>query len=196
MRLALSAAAFVLALPVFAHADPASDLVKIFGRDPGAGAAHACFIRRYTKPHLASHPQQNVTDMLLYVSKQEGPDPYYGLTLQVHFRQMKKPFEVAGSCSQGTDGKHALGCGIDCDGGHLDVRVKSETSVLIDIPDSVRIYDPSAEENASDDDLPKGARFGGDDRLFRLDRTALRDCTVVISDDDLKVKITKGDVTQ
>jgi hypothetical protein len=72
MRLALSAAAFVLALPAFSYADPVSDLVKIFGRDPGAGAAHACFIRRYTKAHLASHPKQNVVDMLLCVGKQEG----------------------------------------------------------------------------------------------------------------------------
>lgn len=195
MRLVL-ASAIIAAVPMLAHADPAGDIVKIFGRDPGAKAANACFARHYTKAHLASHPKQNVTDMLLYVSKQEGTDPYYGLQMQVNFRQLKKPFQVAGGCSQGTDGKHVLGCGIDCDGGHLDVRLKNETSLLIEIPESVRIYDPSADESASDDDLPKGARFGEDDKLFRLDRTALKDCAALIYDEDIKAKVLHGTITQ
>src|SRR5262249_28510428 len=75
MRATLLTILLAGSLPAFAHAG-ATDVVKIFGRDPGAGAAHACFIRHYTKAHLASHPQQNVTDMLLYVNKQEGGDPY------------------------------------------------------------------------------------------------------------------------
>jgi hypothetical protein len=195
MRATLLSILLLGGLPVFAHADAATDVVKIFGRDPGTGAANACFIRHYTKAHLASHPQQNVTDMLLYVNKQEGTDPYYSLNMQVNFRQLNKPFQVGGNCSQGSDGKHALGCGIDCDGGHLDVRVKNETSVLIDIPESVRIYDPSASEDAPDD-LPKGARFGADDKVFRLDRTALKDCAPVIFDEDVKAKVLQGVTTQ
>ena len=74
-----------------------SDVVKIFGRDPGTSDAHACFTRHYTKAHMKSHPEQNVTDMIAYVSKQEGPDPYYSIQLQVNFRQMNNPFQVSGS---------------------------------------------------------------------------------------------------
>jgi hypothetical protein len=196
MRSVLLSALLIVGLPAFAHADATSDVVKIFGRDPGTGAAHACFIRRYTKAHLASHPKQNVTDMLLYVNKQEGTDLYYSLNMQVNFRQLKKPFQVAGSCSQGSDGRHALSCGIDCDGGSLAVRVKNETSVLVDIPDSVRVYDPSSSDDAPDADLPKGARFGEDDKLFRLDRTALKDCAPVIFDEDVKTKVLQGVTTQ
>ncbi len=196
MRSVLLSALFIAGLPAFAHAGATSDVVKIFGRDPGTEAAHACFIRRYTKAHLASHPKQNVTDMLLYVNKQEGTDPYYSLNMQVNFRQLKKPFQVAGSCSQGSDGKHALSCGIDCDGGALAVRVKNETSVLVDIPDSVRVYDPSSSDDASDADLPKGARFGEDDKLFRLDRTALKDCVPAIFDEDVKARVLQGVTTQ
>jgi hypothetical protein len=195
MRLALLSIVLAAGLPAWVHADAAADVVKIFGRDPGAGPAHACFVRRYAKAHLASHPRQNVSDMLLYVNKQDGEEPYYSLDMQVNFRQLSKPFQVAGSCSQGSDGRHALSCGIDCDGGALAVRVKNETSLLVDIPDSVRIYDPSAADDAPDD-LPRGARFGEDDKLFRLDRAALRDCAPVIFDEDVKARILKGVITQ
>ena len=82
-----------------------SDVVKIFGRDPGTGGAHACFVRHYAKAHMKSHPDQNVTDMLAYVSRQDGPDGYYSINLQVNFRQLNKPFQVSGSCSESTDGR-------------------------------------------------------------------------------------------
>jgi hypothetical protein len=188
--------AALVAAPSAAFADAASDIVRIFGRDPGTESAHACFVRHYTKEHLASHPKQNVTDMLLLVTKQEGSDPHYELSMQVNFRQLKKPFEVFGGCSKGEDGKQVLSCGIDCDGGSLAVRVKNETSMLVDIPYNVRIFDPSASEDASEDDLPKGARFGEDDKLFRLDRASLKDCAPVISDEDFKAKVLQGVTTQ
>ena len=175
------------------HAGGSSDLVKLFGRDPGTGAAHACFVRRYTKAHLASHPDQNVTTMHAYVSKQEGADPYYSINLQVNFRQIKKPFQVSGSCSENAE-TGALGCGVECDGGSLSVRVKNEQSILVDIPDSVRLFDPSAGDEFAD--LPQGARFGSDDKLFRLDRTELSDCLPVIYDEEIKAKVISGAITQ
>lgn len=188
--------AVFLTLPALALADAASDVVKIFGRDPGTGAAHACFVRHYTKAHLKTHPDQNVTDMLLFVSKQEGPDPYYSLAMQVNFRQLNKPFQVSGSCGVSTEGKSALGCGVECDGGHLSVRVKNDMSLLVEIPDSVRLFDPAESEAEPGEELPKGARFGIDDKLFRLDRTALKDCVAVIYDEDLKAKVLQGATTQ
>lgn len=196
VHLRLSLSALLCALPMFAHADAASDVVKIFGRDPGTGAANACFVRHYTKAHLKTHPDQNVSDMLVYVNKQEGPDQYYSVNMQVNFRQLIKPFQVAGSCGISTEGKTALGCGIDCDGGHLGVRVKNETSLLVEIPESVRLFDPSSSDDAPDAELPKGARFGSDDKLFRLDRTALKDCAPVIYDDEVKAKVLKGVISQ
>lgn len=193
MRILLASIVLLAAsLPVTVHAGGKADIVKIFGRDPGTQAAHACFIRKYTKAHLASHPDQNVTTMLAYVSKQEGPDAYYGVNLQVNFRQMNKPFQVAGSCSENAD-TGALGCGIDCDGGSLSVRVKNEQSILVDIPESVRLFDPSASDEFAD--LPKGARFGSDDKLFRLDRTDLGDCAPVIFDEETKAKVISGAIT-
>lgn len=171
------------------------DVIRIFGRDPGAGAAHACFVRHYTKAHLESHLDQNVTDMLLYVGKQEEPAPYYSLVMQVNFRQLKKPFQVSGGCETNSEGKGALDCGVECDGGYLGVRVKSDTSLLVDIPESVRLFDPETTDDDPDAELPKGARFGADDKLFRLDRTDLKDCIAVIYDDELKAKVVQGAVT-
>jgi hypothetical protein len=192
MRILLASIALLAAaIPVSSHAGGPSDVVKIFGRDPGADGAHACFVRRYTKAHLASHPDQNVTTMLAYVGKQEGPDPYYSVSLQVNFRQLNKPFQVSGSCSQNDKG--ALACGVECDGGSLSVRVKNEQSILVDIPESVRLFDPSAGDESAD--LPKGARFGSDDKLFRLDRTELSDCAPVIYDEEIKAKVVSGAIT-
>jgi len=195
MRRALVACISLLAIQAGAGVAAAqSDVVKIFGRDPGDGAAHACFVRRYTKAHLGSHPDQNVTAMTAFVSRQDGPDGYYAVSMQVKFRQLDKPFQVSGSCSESSDGKQALGCGVECDGGSLSVRVKNEQSVLVEIPNSVRLFDPLA--TSEFDDLPKGARFGSDDKLFRLDRADLRDCLPVIYDEEVKAKVISGAITQ
>lgn len=184
--------ATLFAAPVAASADSTSDIVKIFGRDPGMSAAHACFIRHYTKAHLASHPKQNVTDMLVYVGKTDGTDQYYSVNMQVNFRQIEKPFQVSGNCGVDAQGKKTLSCGIDCDGGHIDVRVKNETSLLVEIPEYARIFDPSDLQTDERADVPDKARFGEDDKIFRVDRTALKDCAPVIYDEDVKAKVLQG----
>lgn len=192
----LAIASVVAGISFPASAGAPEDVVRIFGRDPGEGQAHACFVRHYSSAHLASHPDQNVTDMLLYVSKQEGADPYYGLSMQVNFRHLQKPFQVSGSCGESADGKSTLGCGVECDGGSLSVRVKDDMSLLVEIPESVRLYDPSDAEAEPGADLPAGARFGADDKLFRLDRTDLKNCAPVIYDEEVKSKVMQGVTTQ
>jgi hypothetical protein len=171
------------------------DVAKIFGRDPGPAAANACFVRHYSGQHLKAHPKQNVTDMALYVNKQEGPDAIYNLNLEVEFRHLKKPFNVSGSCSKSSDGKSTLGCGADCDGGFLDIRVKDQNAMLLDIPESVRIYDATQTNDDNEDVLPKNARFGSDDKLFRLDRAPLKDCISLIYDEETKKKVAAGEIS-
>jgi hypothetical protein len=73
------------------------------------------------------------------------------------------------------------------------VRVKNAQSILVDIPESVRMFDPAASDETAD--LPQGARFGADDKLFRLDRTALTDCLPVIFDDEIRAKVSSGAIT-
>jgi hypothetical protein len=196
MRILLLPAFLLLGLPSLAQAGAAADIVRIFGRDPGMQAAHACFRRHYDKPHLASHPKQNVTDMIVYVGKDDGTDQYYSVNMQVNFRQLAKPFQVSGSCSAGDDGKKTLSCGIDCDGGHIDVRVKNDMSLLVEIPEYARIFDPADLQSDDRADVPDKARFGTDDKIFRVDRTDLRDCAPVIYDEAVKAKVIAGTITR
>jgi hypothetical protein len=43
---------------------------------------------------------------------------------------------------------------------------------------------------------PRQHAFGSDDKLFRLDRTDLKNCAAVIYDDEVKAKVMKGVTTQ
>lgn len=172
-----------LAAPGIAQA-AGDDITRIFSGKSGLEAASACFSRHYTREHLASHPDQNVVSMTGFVSRQGDEEDYYSVSLRIRFRGVDKDFDVSGGCSQSDDGKKALGCGVECDGGHLDVRVKSKDAILIDIPDQVRLYDPDESESR-----PEGARFGTDDKVFRLDRAALKDCLDLVYDDEKKAAI-------
>jgi len=197
MRLSIAAkicAAAVLAFPALAHADTASDIVKIFGRDPGKAEAHACFVRRYAKENLVSHPKRNVTDMLVYMQKSEGDDPNYGLNFQVHFKRLNKPFQAYGSCLPDEKGKKTFSCGIDCDGGGVEISVKDTQSFVLAIPNYARVMD--LENPDPTVDLPAGTEFLDEDKLFQMQRTALKDCLPLIYDEAIKAKINQGVLTQ
>lgn len=167
-----------------ALAGPADD--ALFGPGSGTDRALACFVRHYDAAHLASHPQQNVTDMLVLVDRPapvEG-DVWYTLALGVNFRNVADQMQVSGGCGAMDDGTKLLGCGVDCDGGQIDVRPRDANSILVDIPFGARTYNPS-----SDAEDPPEAAFGEDDKLFRLDRADLNQCLSLVYDDDLKAKI-------
>jgi hypothetical protein len=170
------------ALPVHAASD--GDLA-LFGRDPGKDKVYACFTRQYDAAHLAGHPKQNVTGMALLVdSYEDDSGRQYQLEVGVRFRKQPTLFQLSGACERTVDGKTALSCGFDCDGGHIDVRVKDAQSILVSIPDGARAWDPSSSEEP-----PAGAKFGTDDKLFRLDRANLHDCLPEALDDDTKAAI-------
>lgn len=179
--LALAGAALSVS-PVLAG--PADD--ALFGKQSGTERAVACFVRHYDAAHLASHPAQNVTDMLVLVDRpaaSEG-DVWYTLSIGVNFRKVKDQMQVSGGCSAMDDGSKLLGCGVDCDGGQIDVRPRDANSILVDIPFGARTWNPG-----SDVEDPPEAAFGEDDKLFRLDRTDLSQCTTLVYDDELKAQI-------
>src|SRR5260370_35430793 len=93
----------------------------------------------------------------------------YLLEIGVHFRKRQTLFQLSGACDSTVDGKTALSCGFDCDGGHVDVRVKDTQSILVSIPAGAQTWDPG------DPEPPADARFGKDDNLFRRDRANLQD---------------------
>jgi hypothetical protein len=177
------AAAMLAASGSAALAASAGD-ATVFGKVPANGKLYACYTRAYDKAHLASHPKQNARDMALFVNAVGEDALQYGLAIGVHFRKSPKLFQVSGGCSRSDDGKGTLHCGVECDGGQIDVSVKDENSVLVAIPDGARTWDPE-----SDDDPPANARFGADDKLFRLDRADLKDCLPIIFDETIKGEI-------
>jgi hypothetical protein len=181
----------IAALAVFpvagsAMAAEASSGAMLFGKEPGPGHAFACFNRHYDAPHLTGHPRQNVRDMTMFVDSWSDADSgrQYSLGIGVKFRAVKSEFQLSGGCSSTVDGKNALSCGIDCDGGHIDVRVRDANSVLVGIPDGARTWDPESENEP-----PKQAHFGADDKLFRLDRTDLKQCLPLVADEDIRAEI-------
>jgi hypothetical protein len=160
--------------------------ITFFGKDPGKGKAFACYTRHYEAKHLAAHRKQNVVDMTLFVNSFVDGDlgRQYTLAIGVHFRKSPTLFQLAGGCSPAADGEGVLNCGIDCDGGRIDVSVKDPASILVSIPDGARTWNPD-----SDAEPPKDANFGYDDKVFRLDKTELPTCLPLVFDDDVKAAI-------
>jgi ribosomal protein L12E/L44/L45/RPP1/RPP2 len=169
---------------------------RLFGRTASGTEIHACFSRVYDTAHLAQHPRQNVRTMLLLVKASSDSDqPTYALRLGVTFRKSGAHFESAGSCGSIHDAGEAGGsaaavhCGVDCDGGSIDVAIKDAKSVLVSIPTGARIW-RAGSDNDSDSD--KAKRFGSDDKVFRLDKAALTECLRLADDSKEKAAMRRG----
>lgn len=167
---------------------------RLFGRVPDKQAIHACFSRIYDTGHLAQHPRQNVRTMLLLVRANVDADqPRYSVRLGLTFRRSNTHFESAGNCGSIHDDSETGGssgvahCGVECDGGSLDVAVKDDKSVLVSIPLGVRIWRADGA-----DDSNQARRLGDDDKAFRLERTALTECLRLADDDEEKAALRQG----
>lgn len=167
---------------------------RLFGRTTGGKQIHACFSRVYDAAHLAQHPRQNVRTMqLLAVANGDNDKPKYVLRLGVTFRRSGSHYETSGDCGSIHDTSDVGGtagvahCGVDCDGGRLDVAMKDAKSVLVTIPEGVRIW-----RSGSGDDRDQSRRFGADDKVFRLDKTALTDCLRFADDAEEKALMRRG----
>ena len=161
---------------------------RLFGRDVAAkGKTYACFTRRYDATHLRQHPQQKTTAMKLLVSAEMASDDKltnYSFTLGVTFRDRKGHFDTMGSCGhpnaeqEGGD-KLVLGCGVDCDGGGLQIEMANGDKAVIVRIDRVAIWN-----NDRPDDERDSFEAGVDDKAFRLDRVAMDECKSLMPKDD------------
>ena len=179
MRAVLLALSLVLASgPAFAAGVQNDEL--LFGRDPGKDRVFACFTRQYDAKHLSQHAAQNVTAMTLLVDSSEDADygRQYVLSIGVNFRGVDEQFQVSGSCGLDDEGNKLLGCGIDCDGGQIDVKLRDKDSIAVEIPYGARTWDPESEAEP-----PAEAAFGSDDKVFWLYRTDLENCLPLEYDD-------------
>ena len=190
-RIGLFASLPLLALASTAFAGNAR-LDALFNNQPIGPVSNICYARHYDKAHLASHPKQNVTAMLVYFSKKKSDEGsvYYQFDGQVKFRDSKKAFTFDGDCNRDKPGED-VHCGIDCDGGGFNVGAKDDKSIEVKIGDGgIGLHD-------AEGDTPLGSKgFQDDDETFLLQQTDLKDCLPVIYDDDVKAAVKKGTVTQ
>jgi hypothetical protein len=150
---------------------------RMFGAMPPTPASRACFVRHYDAEHLGRHPRQNVKDLMILVGLQpiEGEKTTnYAFQLSAHFVKLAARMESGGSCGD-AKGDH-IACGVDCDGGGITIRPSVDGKVVTASAERIRVWraGTSPEETAQDLDV------GGDDKVFRLERADLSECSPLL----------------
>jgi hypothetical protein len=158
---------------------------------PARDKADACWLRRYTAEHLASHPQQRVEAIGFCVKVQRIPpdkagEPVrfrYNFDFAAKLKGRPRPAATSGECgwAYAEPGQVAatgasIGCNVECDGGGITVEPrKGGSELLIRLENRIRVQGGCGgdddEENAFD------LTGGRDDKLFLLPkatRTAYR----------------------
>ena len=158
--------------------------VRMFSKPPGK-KAYACFVRRYDPDHLARHPLQQVNAMKLLVTAETPPEEKitnYSFRLGLKYRHRSGDFDSSGSCNHFVpedDGHEIrLGCGVDCDGGGLNVAMSKDDKSAIVRVERVRIW----QNSKPDEELSDALVGGADDKVFRLDRADIRECATLVTD--------------
>ena len=156
---------------------------KVFAR-PFDQKTYACFVRRYDANHLAQHPKQKVSAMKLLVTAEIPPEQQtinYSFRLGVKYRNRPGNFDSSGYCrhvvAEDKGGEIHYGCGVDCDGGGIDVAMKDDKSAIVEL-ERIRMWDRKKPDEDSGNDLEAGA----DDKTFRVYRTNLSECAELVTD--------------
>jgi hypothetical protein len=120
--------------------------------------ALGCFTRTYDRAHLAQHPDQVVTAVMLRIYRPPpGNADKYWFLAQFRLRGKDGTLRTNGICSEKASG---LRCLVECDGGGVDVVPRArDATINLD-----RISGPACEDSAQE------LTGGKDDRVFRLDR--------------------------
>jgi hypothetical protein len=158
--------------------------IRMFGGPPG-NKAYACFVRHYDPDHLARHPRQKVSAMKLLVAAEIPADEQttnYSFRLGVKYRHRSGDFDSSGFCShtvaEDAGNEMRFGCGVDCDGGGIDVALSKDDKSAVIRLERVRIWQNNKPDEEAGDSLVAGA----DDKIFRLDRTDTRECASLVTD--------------
>jgi hypothetical protein len=156
--------------------------VRMFAKAPGK-KAYACFARRYDPDHLARHPQQKVSAMKMLVSAEVPPEEQitnYSFRLGLKARHRAGNFDSSGSCShfvpEDAGDEIRLGCGVDCDGGGLNVAISKDDNSAVIRLERIRIW-----RNGKPDEEHDSLVAGADDKMFRLDRVDNGECASLVT---------------
>jgi hypothetical protein len=159
---------------------------RLFAGPVKAPKVYGCFTRQYDAAHMAQHKLQKVSAMKLLVTAEKVPEDEalnYSFRVGVKFRNRSGNFDSSGDCGHpkltesGAD--HArLACSVDCDGGGIEVELAPDNKSTLIRLDHIRIWRDNAPDEEASDHLVGGA----DDRVFKLDRTSLKDCESLVTD--------------
>jgi hypothetical protein len=157
---------------------------RMYAGVPG-DTAYACFVRRYDAEHLARHPKQKVATMKLLISAEtdkEDKQLHNSFRLGFRYRHRSGDFDSSGSCHhhvlQDLGDEVRLGCGVDCEGGGIEVALPKEGNSAVVRLESVRVW----LNNKPDDEAERSLVAGSDDGIFRLDRTDASACASLVTD--------------
>ena len=156
---------------------------------PGPGAA-LCFSRSYTAEHLKQHPRQKVTELILFLryitlSEDEatliatdngGTEKQYfryDFTLAAKVKDRSQTLYASGDCASA----EGIGCGVDCDGGGIDIEpvAGKDGTILVRL---TRIRMTLGCSEGPEIDLEGGA----DDRVFKLTKAPRTLCEAMQTD--------------
>lgn len=153
---------------------------RVFADTLDKPTEYACFTRHYDAQHMAQHPRQKVTVMRLLVSAERDPEDKklaYSFRLGVNFRNRPGDFDSSGDCGHlnGDDAakeKIDFRCGVDCDGGGININLAQDNASVLVKLESIRIW----RGKNYDEDAALSLNAGADDKEFHLDRTSINDC--------------------
>ncbi len=160
--------------------DETSFAKRVFADNLDRTTEYACFSRHYDAQHLAQHPLQKVTVMKLLLSAERDSEDKklaYSFRLGVNFRNRPGDFDSSGDCAHLTGDDAAkekidFRCGVDCDGGGININLAQDNASIIVKLESIRIW----KGKDYDEDAATSLNAGADDKVFRLDRTTINDC--------------------
>jgi len=133
---------FLLAGQVPAGSD-GPDYIKLKALLPPGPDAQACYARTYDPTYLQQHPQQKVTELILslrydalsedeatLIAKEDGGTEKqyfrYDFTLAAKVRDRTGTLYASGDCASA----EGIGCGVDCDGGGIEIEPMAGLAVL------------------------------------------------------------------
>ena len=173
------------------HAQEGVDKAKATAFDvrmfagPLSQKTYACFVRRYDASHLAQHPKQKVSAMKLLVTAEGAPEDKtvnYSFRLGFKYRHRAGNFDSSGFCShivaENTGGEIRLGCGVDCEGGGIDLALSKDSKSAIIRLERIVVWN----RNKPDDDAADALLAGADDNISRVERDELRECAELVTD--------------
>jgi hypothetical protein len=174
-------------------ADDDTSYAKLKRLVPPGKDSRLCVSRIYDDAHLREHPKQQVTAMTLsirytplaedeatLIAKDDGgvEKQYfrYDFLLAAKTRDRKETLFSSGDCSSA----EGIGCGVDCDGGGIDIEPVpgGNGSILVRLERIRMSFGCSGEVHEID------LEGGEDDKLFRLDQASAATCDAIEAERD------------